>query len=295
MAITAALVKELRDRTGLGMMECKRALVETSGDVDAAVEALRKSGAAKADKKSGRTAAEGRVVIEQSSDGKHVVMLEVNSETDFVAIDDNFVNFSTSVAKRILASKPGNVEELVKMPFSDGDSTSIEEARSALIAKIGENVTVRRFELMDVGSNVSASYLHGVRIGVIVEMQGGETALAKDIAMHIAATNPQCVSENDVPKDIINKEKEIFSAQAAESGKPPEIVEKMVGGRIKKFLKEITLLGQPFVKDPDVTIEKLVNDAGATVIRFKRFEVGEGIEKKVDNFAEEVKAQVKGN
>ncbi len=296
MAITAALVKELRERTGSGMMECKKALVETQGDIDAAIEALRKSGAAKADKKAGRTAAEGRIVIEQSGDGKQLVMLEVNSETDFVASDDNFVNFSTAVAKRILDSKPGNLEELAELSVSDGDPTTIEAARAALIAKIGENITLRRFDLMEVGSNnISASYLHGVRIGVLVELQGGDAGLARDIAMHVAATNPQCVSANDVPQEIIDKEKEIFSAQAAESGKPEEIVEKMVDGRIKKYLKEITLLGQPFVKDPDTTIEKLLQDAGATVYRFKRFEVGDGIEKKEDNFADEVMAQVQGN
>ncbi len=295
MAITAALVKELRERTGSGMMECKKALVETGGDIDAAVEALRKSGAAKADKKAGRTAAEGRIVIEQSGDGKQLVMLEVNSETDFVASDDSFVNFSTAAARRILDNKPGNLEELAGLSVADDDSTTIEEARAALVAKIGENITLRRFDLMDVGNNISASYLHGVRIGVLVELQGGDAGLARDIAMHVAATNPQCVSPSDVSQEIIDKEKEIFSAQAAESGKPPEIIEKMVGGRIKKYLKEITLLGQPFVKDPDTSIEKLLKDAGATVSRFTRFEVGEGIEKKEDNFADEVMAQVQSS
>lgn len=295
MAITAALVKELRERTGSGMMECKKALVETDGDIDAAVEALRKSGAAKADKKAGRTAAEGRIVIEKSSDGKQLVMLEVNSETDFAASDDNFVNFSTAVAKRIIDSKPGNLQELNGLTVSENDSATIEDARKALIAKIGENITIRQFGLVNVGdNNIGVSYLHGVRIGVLVELEGGSAELAKDIAMHVAATNPECVSEADVSQDLIEKEKEIFSAQAAESGKPPEIIEKMVGGRIKKYLREITLLGQPFVKDPDTLVEKLLANANAKVIRFQRFEVGEGIEKKAENFAEEVMAQVQG-
>ena len=295
MAITAALVKELRERTGSGMMECKKALVETNGDIEAAVEALRKSGAAKADKKSGRIAAEGRIIIEQSGDGKHLVLLEINSETDFVATDDNFVNFATAVAKRVIDSKPGSLEELNGLPVADDDATTIEQARAALIAKIGENITIRRFELLDVAGNIGANYLHGVRIGVLVELEGGDQALARDIAMHVAATNPACVAEENVPQELIDKEKKIFSAQAAESGKPDEIIEKMVGGRIKKYLREVTLLGQPFVKDPDTTVEKLVKDAGAKVVRFVRYEVGEGIEKKEDNFAEEVMAQAKGN
>ena len=295
MAITAALVKELRERTGSGMMECKKALVETNGDIDAAVEALRKSGAAKADKKSGRIAAEGRIIIEKSGDGKNLALLEVNSETDFVATDDNFVNFATAAAKRIINSKPGSLEELNGLPVSDDDATTIEQARAALIAKIGENITIRRFELLDVAGNIGASYLHGVRIGVLVELEGGNQDLARDIAMHVAATNPACIAEADVPQELIEKEKAIFSAQAAESGKPDEIIEKMVGGRIKKYLREVTLLGQPFVKDPDTTVEKLVKDAGAKVVRFVRYEVGEGIEKKEDNFADEVMAQAKGN
>lgn len=295
MAITAALVKELRERTGSGMMECKKALVETDGDIEAAVDLLRTSGAAKADKKAGRTAAEGRIVIEKSTDGNQLVMLEVNSETDFVAKDSNFAEFSTNVAKRILDSKPGSVEELNTLAISDSDASTVDEARSALVAKIGENVTVRRFELMNIEGNIGAAYLHGVRIGVLVEMQGGSEELARDIAMHIAASKPVCISEEDVAPELIEKEKEIFTAQAAESGKPDEIIEKMVAGRIKKYLREVTLLGQPFVKDPDITIEKLIKDVNAKVSRFQRFELGDGIEKKEDNFAEEVMAQAKGN
>ena len=295
MAITAALVKELRERTGSGMMECKKALVETDGDIDAAIEALRKSGSAKADKKAGRTAAEGSILVQKSGDGNTLLILEVNSETDFVAKDASFVEFANAVANRIVTSKPSSVEELNAMPLADGDSSTVEEARSALVAKIGENVSVRRFELIDASGKTAASYLHGVRIGVLVEMQGGNTDLAKDIAMHVAATNPACVSEADVPQEMIDKEKDIFSAQAAESGKPDEIIEKMVSGRIKKYLREITLLGQPFVKDPDTTIEDLLKTNNASVSRFIRFELGEGIEKKVDNFADEVMAQVQGS
>lgn len=295
MAITAALVKELRERTGSGMMECKKALVESNGDIEAAIEALRKSGAAKADKKAGRTAAEGRIVIEKSGDGNTLVMLEVNSETDFVASDENFIDFSSAVARRILDSKPSSVDELKGLPLKDGDATTVEESRSALIAKIGENITVRRFEILDVNGNTGANYLHGTRIGVLVELEGGNKDLARDVAMHVAATKPVCISDSDVPQEMIDKEKEIFSAQAADSGKPADIIEKMVSGRIKKYLREITLMGQPFVKDPDTTVEELVKDGNATVKRFVRFEVGEGIEKKQENFADEVMAQVQGS
>ena len=293
MAITAALVKELRERTGAGMMECKKALVETDGDIDAAIEQMRKSGMAKADKKAGRTAAEGMVAIK--GDDKRKAIVEVNCETDFVANGDDFKAFADAVADRILASSPSDVPALLDMPLNDGDQTTVSDALKQLIAKIGENMTVRRFALMETETGLLASYSHGGRIGVVVEMEGGNADLARDIAMHIAASKPQCVAEADVAPEVIEKEKEIFAAQAAESGKPPEIVEKMVGGRIKKFLKEITLLGQPFVKDPDQSVEKLLADAGAKVLCFERFEVGEGIEKKQENFADEVMAQVQGS
>ena len=273
-------------------MECKKALVETEGNIDAAIEQMRKSGLAQADKKAGRTAAEGLMVVKTSSDGKQAVIVEVNSETDFVAKGDDFINFANAIGDRILASAPADLETLMAMPLQDG-GVSVEEARKALIAKLGENMSVRRFELLQT-SGLIGSYMHGSRIGVLVDLEGGDDALGKDLAMHIAASRPACVSEADVSTDLIEKEKEIFSAQAAESGKPADIIEKMVGGRIKKFLKEITLLGQPFVKDPDQTIEKLLKDAGAKVNRFVRFEVGEGIEKKTENFADEVMAQVKG-
>ncbi|HKK05182.1 MAG TPA: translation elongation factor Ts [Gammaproteobacteria bacterium] len=293
MAISAALVKELRERTGAGMMECKKALVETNGDIDAAVEQLRKSGQAKADKKAGRTAAEGRIVVATSGDGKQAAIVEVNCETDFVAGDDNFIQFADAVAQRVLADRPADVEALSAMALKDGDAATVEEARKALVAKIGENMTVRRFQVIETGG-VLGVYLHGTRIGVVVDLQGDDEDLARDLAMHVAASRPVCVSEADVPADTIAKEREIFAAQAAESGKPEDIVAKMVDGRIKKFLKEITLLGQPFVKDPDTTVEKLLAKGGAQVNGFVRFEVGEGIEKKSENFADEVMAQVRG-
>ena len=292
MAITAGLVKELRERTGAGMMECKKALVETDGDIEAAIDLMRKSGAAKADKKAGRTAAEGLVVFKSSSDNKNAVMVEINCETDFVTKGDDFLNFSSAVAQTALDQKPADIDALLATPLDGGEK--IADATKTLIAKVGENMNVRRF-VSRTTDGVLGIYLHGGRIGVMVELKGGDEALAKDIAMHVAASNPNCVSEDDVPAELIEKEKEIFSAQAAESGKPPEIIEKMVGGRIKKFLKEITLLNQPFVKDPDQTVGQLVKAAGATVVGFDRLEVGEGIEKKVENFAEEVMAQAQGS
>ncbi len=294
MAITASLVKELRERTGSGMMECKKALVETNGDIEAAIEMMRKSGQAKAAKKAGRTAAEGIVVIKFSDDGKQAAMVEVNCETDFVAKDENFTSFADAVAERVLASDAATVEELLEQPLHDGEETTVNTAREALIAKIGENMNVRRFERFSTDAGQLASYRHGVRIGVVVELEGGDEALGKDVAMHIAASNPLCVSADQVPEETLNKEREIFKAQALESGKPENIVDKIVDGRVRKYLSEITLLGQPFVKDPDQTVEKLLSGAGATVKRFKRFEVGEGIEKKQENFADEVMAQIKG-
>ncbi|MFC1684286.1 translation elongation factor Ts [Pseudomonadota bacterium] len=294
MAITASLVKELRERTGSGMMECKKALVETGGDLEAAIELMRKSGQAKAAKKAGRTAAEGLIVIKTSADGKQAAMVEVNSETDFVAKDDNFISFADAVVERALVTSATDVEALLNEPLHEGEETTINTAREALISKIGENMNVRRFIRLNTEAGLLTSYSHGARIGVVVEIEGGDEALGKDLAMHIAATNPVCVTADDVPAETLDKERDIFKAQALESGKPENIVEKMVEGRIRKYLAEITLVGQPFVKDPDVTIEKLLANAGARVVRFQRFEVGEGIEKKVENFAEEVMAQVRG-
>lgn len=290
MAITASLVKELRERTGAGMMECKKALVECDGDIEAAAELMRKSGAAKADKKSGRVAADGAVKIKVSDDGKTAVILEINSETDFVAKDDNFQGFADAVAEIIFAQQPADVAALAEMKTASGDT--VEQARQALIAKIGENIQVRRFEIVHTEDSL-VSYQHGARIGVLVN-SSANSEMARDIAMHIAAANPMYIQESDVPADFIEKEKEILIAQAESSGKPREIIEKMIEGRMKKYLAEITLLGQPFVKDPDQTVGKLLSSAGAAVAGFIRYEVGEGIEKKQEDFAAEVMAQVKG-
>ncbi len=295
MEISASMVKELRERTGSGMMECKKALTEANGNLDAAVELLRKSGLAKADKKASRTAAEGLIVVETSADAKRAAMVEVNCETDFVAKEPAFVDFARAVAKCVLTNKATSVDELAAVPLNKGQSQTVDEVRKALIAKIGENMSVRRFVVYESAAGKIASYLHGTRIGVLVEIQGAGDDLARDIAMHVAASKPVCVNESEVPADVVAKEKEIFLAQAAESGKPPEILEKMVQGKVKKFLKEVTLLGQPFVKDPDTAVEKLLQANKATVARFQRFEVGEGIEKKSGNFAEEVMATVRGS
>ena len=293
MSITAAMVKELRQRTGSGMMECKKALVETAGDLEAAIENMRKTGMAKADKKAGRVAAEGVIKVATSGDGSTTSIVEVNSETDFVSQGDDFLNFTAAVATTIVNHDVDSVELLNDIEL-DGDSVTVDNKRRALIAKIGENINVRRFQKIKTDGTIVGSYMHGIRIGVLVELEGGSVELAKDIAMHIAATNPMCISEADVPAEEIEKEKVIFKGQAAESGKPAEIVEKMIIGKVRKFLKEITLLGQPFVKDGDVTIEKLLKDSNAKVVSFVRFEVGEGIEKKEEDFAAEVMAQVRG-
>ncbi len=290
MQITAAMVKELRERTGSGMMECKKALQEAGGDMEKAVEDMRKSGLAKADKKAGRTAAEGLVAIALSDDKKAAAIVEVNCETDFVSGGDDFKNFTNAVAQRILKDSPADLEALMAMPLEDGGK-SIEDARLEMVSKIGENIQVRRFVRKST-DGAFGSYSHGVRMGVLVEMDKDDQELIKDVAMHIAASNPVCVSEDEVPEEMLNKEKEILVAQAKESGKPDDIIEKMIAGRIRKYLAEITLLGQAFVKDPDQTVEKLLKSKGAAVKSFNRFEVGEGIEKKQENFADEVMAQV---
>lgn len=295
MAVKAALVKELRERTGAGMMECKKALVESGGDIDAAIEAMRKSGQAKAAKKAGRTAADGVIVIAIAEDAKAGVMVEVNSETDFVAKDASFTAFAEAVTARALSDGAADVDALAAMPLNEGEESSIAQAREALVAKIGENIQLRRLVRFDDANGALYSYRHGVRIGVVVEIEGGDAALGKDIAMHIAATNPVCISADEVPAETLEKEKDIFRSQALESGKPENIVEKIVGGRVRKYLEEVTLLGQAFVKDPDVTVEKLLSQAGAKVVRFARVEVGEGIEKKEENFADEVMAQVRSS
>ncbi len=293
MAISALMVKELRERTGAGMMDCKRMLTETNGDMDAAIDLMRKSGAAKADKKAGRIAAEGRVMITLTDDKKEGAIVEVNCETDFVAKDENFISFTNAVAAQCLSDKPADVEALSDLPLVDSGE-SIGETRANLVAKIGENIQVRRFQLLnaaDADAELSF-YQHGERIGVAVVLKGGDDALGKDIAMHIAASRPICVSESEVPAEVLEKEKEILIAQAKDSGKPMEIIEKMIQGRMRKYLAEVTLLGQPFVKDADQTVEQLLKASGAEVVSFIRYEVGEGIEKKQEDFAAEVMAQV---
>ena len=291
MQITAAMVKELRERTGAGMMECKKALSESGGDMEAAIELMRKSGQAKADKKASRVAAEGTVVISLSDDAKNGVVLEVNCETDFVGKDENFLSFSNEVAATILTQNVDTVEALMDTKLASGET--VEATRLALVSKIGENIQVRRFSCVSSANGILGKYMHGSRIGVMVELEGGSDELNKDIAMHIAASKPMCIDENGVAEDVLQKEKEIFMAKAESSGKPPEIIEKMVQGQLKKFLGEITLLGQPFVKDPDKSVAQLLKENSASVVSFHRYEVGEGIEKKSENFAEEVMAQVK--
>ena len=289
MEISAALVKELRERTGAGMMECKKALLENSGDIEKAIDHMRKTGVAKAAKKAGRIAAEGVVVIQADPAGQKAAIVEVNCETDFVTKADDFKAFSESVTACVLTHAPTDLESLMQLPLATGDT--VEASRLQLVAKIGENITVRRFALYDAEGGVLGIYRHGQKIGVLVGLQGGDAELAKELAMHVAASRPVCVAEDQVPQDLVAKEKEIYLAQAAESGKPPEILEKMVAGRLQKFLKEVALLGQSFVKDPEISVGKLLSSKGAAVKSFIRFEVGEGIEKKVENFAEEVMAQ----
>ena len=293
MAITAAMVKELRLRTGSGMMDCKRALTETNGDLEAAVELMRKSGAAKADKKASRVAADGRIMVAASDDQKTLVMVEINAETDFVAKDGNFLDFANGVANTLLANKPTDIATLLTLPLV-GSNNSVEEARTALITKIGENIQVRRFQMITTNTGVIGQYQHGTRISVAVVLEGGDEALGKEIAMHIAASNPLCISEKDVPADTLAKEKGILIAQAEGSGKPAKIVEKIVTGRLRKYLAGITLVGQPFIKDTDKTVGQLLKEAGAEIVSFTRLELGEGIEKKQEDFAAEVMAQVKG-
>jgi len=284
------MVKELRERTGAGMMECKKALVETGGDMDGAIEFLRKSGLAQAEKKASRVAAEGKIALAVSDDAREAVMVEVNCETDFVAKDNSFMNFAEAVARNALAERPADVEALMQTSI---DGATVEEARQALVSKIGENIQVRRFVRSSSDGSLGA-YIHGGRIGVLVDLSGGDEELARDLAMHVAAMNPEFVSADDVPADVMAREKDILIAQAEGSGKPPEIIEKMVEGRLRKHLAGITLLGQPFVKDSDLTVEKLLKQSGARVNGFSRLAVGEGIEKKQENFADEVMQQVTG-
>jgi len=287
MAITAGLVKELRERTGAGMMDCKKALVEVDGDLEQAADLLRKAGQAKADKKASRVAAEGLVLLKQDTENGHHVVLEINSETDFVAKDENFTRYAETVAEAALSGQPADVQELMAL---DVDGESLETLRLEIVAKLGENISVRRFSLV-ASDRLVGAYSHMGRIGVLVEVDGGTAELAKDLAMQVAATSPRYVSADEVPEGELSKEREILTAQAAQEGKPEEIVQKMVEGRLRKHLDEVTLAGQPFVKDPDKRVRDLLAEAEATVVGFLRYEVGEGIEKKADDFVQEVMAQ----
>ena len=287
MEIKPALVKELRERTGAGMMECKKALVETQGDIELAAEWLRKAGAAKADKKASRVAAEGRVVVRSDEKaGRHVV-LEVNSETDFVAKDDNFRAFVDKLADIVLTQRPASVEALLGTSV---DGRTVEDLRLELVTKVGEKISVRRFDVVESSATVG-SYLHGTRIGVLVEIEGGNATLARDLAMQVASLAPRYVSGDDVPKDIVDKEREIILAQTAEEKKPPEIIAKMVEGKVRKFVDEVTLTGQVFVKDDKKRVRDVLAANKAKVKSFRRYEVGEGIEKKSSDFVKEVMAQ----
>ncbi|MEM9601814.1 MAG: translation elongation factor Ts [Pseudomonadota bacterium] len=295
MAIAASQVKELRERTGAGMMECKKALVEAGGDMEKAVENMRIAGLAKADKKSGRTAAEGKIVVARAADDSAIAMVEVNCETDFVSMGDDFVAFADAVAQTVL-SHGADLDALNAAPVDAFGGDALSDVRQAMVAKIGENIQVRRAVLVSApdGGDLGV-YLHGARIGVVAAVSGGTADLAKDIAMHVAASKPVCVDADGVPAETLEKERAILVAEAKESGKPDEIIDKMVEGRMRKYLAEITLVGQPFVKDPDQTVGKLLDAASASVAEFVRFEVGEGIEKKQEDFAAEVMATAKGD
>ena len=289
MNITAEAVKQLRERTGAGMMECKKALVETQGDLDAAAELMRKTGLTKADKKAARVAAEGTVAIERA--GTSAVLLEVNCETDFVARSEEFQGFARDLARAALAQGAEDVAALLGLRHG---ASSLDEQRRALIAKIGENISVRRFIRVSAPTALGA-YLHGIRIGALVALDGGDEALARDLAMHVAALNPAYIDANHVPAAVLDKERSILAEQTKAENKPPQIIAKMVEGRLRKYLAEITLLGQPFVKDPDMTVEKLLKKSSSTVTSFVRYEVGVGIEKPPDDFVGEVMAQVKAH
>ena len=293
MAITAALVTELRERTGAGMMDCKKALVETNADLEAAIDLMRASGAAKAAKKAGRVASEGLVNVTTSDDNRDAVILEVNSETDFVTKGSAFIDFVNELGALALKNKPASVEEFLTQTLDSGET--VDQAREGIIAKIGENISVRRVQSINSGKGVLGAYKHGDRIAVLTVLTGSDEDLAKDIAMHIAASKPECVSEDELSADLLEREKAIFIEQAKESGKPDDIIEKMIVGRMKKFVNEVTLYGQSFVKDPDMTVGALVKSKSSEVESFVRYEVGEGIEKKEDNFVEEVMAQAQGS
>ncbi len=295
MGISVAQVKELRERTGLGMMECKNALVESGGDMDKAIEWLRKRAGAKVDKKSGRIAAEGRISAHLSAERRLAALVEVNSETDFVAKEEGFAHFADLVAACVVRHDPPDVAALLALPLEDSKRDTVRQACEGLIARLGEKISVRRFVRYQTDTGKLDAYVHaGSRIGVLVETQGGEDALVHDIALHVAAMRPEYLTPDEIPPEVVSKEKEILMEQARESGKSPEIIEKMVAGRLNKYLGEQTLLGQPFVRDADITVGKLLQKSGTKVTRFCRFEVGEGLEKKSSDFAAEVMAQAKG-
>ena len=289
MSVTAEAVRQLRERTGAGVLECRNALVETNGNLDTAAELMRKQGLAKADKRAARIAAEGVIVIERSPDARAAAMVEINCETDFVAREHDFRNFAADVARLALAGRLIDPEALLAAELAAGESVDVR--RRALVGKIGENISVRRCVVLE-SSGLLGAYAHGTRIGVLVALEGGSAELAHDLAMHVAASNPRYLSVAEVPAEVLAKEREILGEQALKEGKSPEITVRMVEGRLRKSLNEITLLGQPFVKDPDQTIEKLLAAAGARVLRFERFEVGAGIEKKQEDFVAAVMAQV---
>jgi elongation factor Ts len=291
MSISAAMVKELRERSGAPMMDCKRALEGSNGDIDAAMDAMRKAGQAKADKKSGRIAAEGLVTVASNPAGTLAALVETNCETDFVARDENFVGFAKAVAELALANKIADRDALLQASMDEG---TVDNRRAVLVGKLGENLNLRRVELISAEDGVLGTYIHGGRIGVVVRLRGGDIALAKDLAMHIAANKPLVIAPEDVSQPLLDKEREIYTAQAQESGKPADIIEKMIDNRMKKFRDEVSLLGQSFVKDPSQTVAALLKNTKAEVVSFFRFEVGEGIEKEKTDFAKEVMEQVKG-
>jgi elongation factor Ts len=293
MSITAQQVKELRERTGAPMMKCKKFLTEVDGDIDAAVVAMRKADPAAADKRADKVAAEGVILVKLSADAKRAMIMEINCETDFVGRDVNFTTFADLVAQRAMDTNTLDVDAVMALTAADDSDATLDQMRQELVSKIGENIKLRRISLIESEGGI-ASYRHGDRIGVIVSTVPANDDLAKDIAMHIAASKPEVVSAEDMPKAVMDAEREIYMAQAKESGKPEAIIEKMVAGRVNKFLKENSLLGQSFVKDPTMSIADLLKSHAASVSAFVRFEVGEGVEKKVDNFAEEVMAQVEG-
>lgn len=292
MQITASMVKELRDRTGAGMMDCKKALQEAGGDIEAAIDVMRKSGIAKAAKKAGRIAAEGTIVVKPDQAGNQAVILEVNCETDFVAKDENFQGFSSQLASTLLEQPGATADSAGQLRLNNGGTQTVEDTRQELVTKLGENISIRRFaRLNKTAGGTLGIYVHGIRIGVIVDLSADNPGLAKDLAMHIAASDPLCVNEEDVAPQVLENERQVLLAQARQSGKPDDIIEKMVSGRVKKFLRENTLTGQAFVKDPDTSVAALLKANNASVNGFIRYEVGEGIEKKADNFAADVMQQ----